>query len=459
MKKWIEKVLFLLVVFMGLQCHVYAFHTIGVGNLFSSAKQTSSAIDANEQEEATFTTTTDRNITITDVDTTTYQIEVETNKDTGITWESSNTDVATVDENGLVRIFRNGKTVIKAKLNGYDLSKAFFFTVSFRVKSLDFQFNSTINPNFMDDYYVININGPGSIYPDYYPKNAADPRLQWEVEDEEILSLSQPYGVGNSLTGKKVGTTKVIGTTTDGSNLRIEVPVRVLSLYTALQTYNNFQSLKKGETYKMEYMGIPSNIPKTEKLTFRSTNEKVVTVDSEGNVKAVGVGRADVYVESSISKLSSSTQFTITNPLQSISFPNTQIYVKKGTDIYLKYEPNPIDADDIVKRVHQTSNQSIVSRIDNDGHFFANELGEALVSVVVNDKFLAKCKVIVVDYLKGDLNDDGMIDATDLLLMNKLYFGKIEMTDTYLKVGDLNGNGEIDLSDILILTKTYFGKI
>ena len=48
---------------------------------------------------------------------------------------------------------------------------------------------------------------------------------------------------------------------------------------------------------------------------------------------------------------------------------------------------------------------------------------------------------------------------TDILLLIKLYFNKIEADEYYNLVGDLNQNGKIDTTDILLLIKTYFKRV
>ncbi len=63
------------------------------------------------------------------------------------------------------------------------------------------------------------------------------------------------------------------------------------------------------------------------------------------------------------------------------------------------------------------------------------------------------------DVKKGDLNSNGKIDLSDILLLLKIYFGKMEVTDEYLNTGDINDNGKIDLSDVLVLLKEYFNKV
>ncbi len=56
----------------------------------------------------------------------------------------------------------------------------------------------------------------------------------------------------------------------------------------------------------------------------------------------------------------------------------------------------------------------------------------------------------------GDLNGNGKIDLSDVLMVLKLYFGKIKMNNDYLKTGDINNNGKIDLADVITILKNHF---
>lgn len=56
----------------------------------------------------------------------------------------------------------------------------------------------------------------------------------------------------------------------------------------------------------------------------------------------------------------------------------------------------------------------------------------------------------------GDLNGNGKIDLPDVLMVLKLYFGKIKMNNDYLKTGDINNNGKIDLADVIAILKNHF---
>ena len=66
------------------------------------------------------------------------------------------------------------------------------------------------------------------------------------------------------------------------------------------------KDLKVGDTYKILSAYEPSNATKT-KMTWKSSNTKVATVDSAGNVKAIAAGNAKITVKSESGKEASTT--------------------------------------------------------------------------------------------------------------------------------------------------------
>lgn len=60
------------------------------------------------------------------------------------------------------------------------------------------------------------------------------------------------------------------------------------------------------------------------------------------------------------------------------------------------------------------------------------------------------------DFVVGDVNGNGKIDARDYLLLKRAYFGTYTLTCADA-VSDINGNGKIDARDYLLLKRAYFG--
>ena len=57
----------------------------------------------------------------------------------------------------------------------------------------------------------------------------------------------------------------------------------------------------------------------------------------------------------------------------------------------------------------------------------------------------------------GDINDNGIIDSMDYVLLKRAYFGTYKIPEEIFWRGDINGNGIIDSMDYVLLKRAYFG--
>ena len=64
-----------------------------------------------------------------------------------------------------------------------------------------------------------------------------------------------------------------------------------------------------------------------------------------------------------------------------------------------------------------------------------------------------------ITYKKGDVNNNGKIDAADYLMVMDTILGKYSMSDQQKKAADVNGNGKIDAADYLMIMDYILGKI
>ncbi len=138
-----------------------------------------------------------------------------------------------------------------------------------------------------------------------------------------------------------------------------------------------------------------------------------------------------------------------------ISFEENKITLNVAAtyESKIKYDPTL----DLIT-TYSTDNDKVAT-VDQNGLIKAIAPGNATITATAPNGKTAKLEIVVNNYLKGDLNKNGKIDLTDILLLIKLYFNKIQSNDYYKMAGDMNTNGRYDLTDILLLIKTYFGKI
>ncbi|MEG2410700.1 MAG: dockerin type I repeat-containing protein, partial [Erysipelotrichaceae bacterium] len=61
--------------------------------------------------------------------------------------------------------------------------------------------------------------------------------------------------------------------------------------------------------------------------------------------------------------------------------------------------------------------------------------------------------------IRGDINQNSVIDAADYLMVMDSIIGKYKMSEIQKIIGDVNKNGSIDAADYLMIMDSIIGKI
>ena len=99
------------------------------------------------------------------------------------------------------------------------------------------------------------------------------------------------------------------------------------------------------------------------------------------------------------------------------------------------------------------SNDISVATVDASGNVSAIGEGDATIYVYVNSKLMNSCKVSVHKYKKGDIDRDGKISLSDVILCLKMYFDRYPKN---LETADVDYDNRITLSDVILILKMYF---
>ena len=158
--------------------------------------------------KATGITTNITNYTITTIhDVPTFRATITPTNTTNKTvkWSSSNTNVATVSESGVVTAVGNGTCTITATTtDGTNLSASVNLTVSFRAESISLDKTS----------YTFNKNESLKLTATVLPDNTNNKTVKWESSNKNVATVNSSGVV--SPVGK--GTCTITATTTDGTN-------------------------------------------------------------------------------------------------------------------------------------------------------------------------------------------------------------------------------------------------
>lgn len=215
--------------------------------------------------------------------------------DPTLTWTSYNQDIATVDDNGNIQAVKVGNATI-------DIKQAHCLNT---LVSMSIQVKPVATALAMEDFSMYE-GTSRQLEATLTPTDAYDV-MSWSSSDTEVASIDNE---GN-ISALKPGTVTITATTTDGTNLTASatltvkkvVPVESLKL-TALGYDLNIGD--KG-TIKCEL--IPADAT-SDLLTWTSSDENVVTVDSKGQVTGKGYGTAKITATSANGK-SASVDITV----------------------------------------------------------------------------------------------------------------------------------------------------
>lgn len=156
----------------------------------------------------------------------TYKIQDEKleGKD-NLTWESENTDVAEVTEDGTVTAKAPEKVKVDIKADGKEVGEYTFNVSIVPIEQIIFSSDTieVVNGNFTVVKYTL------------LPENASDYGITWTSADESTMRIYDNKGEIRAI-GESVGKTTIIATTENGVTAQCAVEVTPQSAYEQLQT-------------------------------------------------------------------------------------------------------------------------------------------------------------------------------------------------------------------------------
>ena len=214
---------------------------------------------------------------------------------TDLNYTSSNENVAKVSNSGLVTCVGEGTCTITVSSTDGSGQKG---TVSVKVKPkmiTGITLNTTSIIRVLDTTKDVTVK----LVPTIEPKDAVNQKLSYSSSNTTVAAVDS-NGV---ITMKKVGTCTITAQATDGSGIKATCSVKVKSgdvESIKLNTTSITRELKDGQTPSVQLTAtITPNDASNKKVTWKSSNEAVATVSSNGLVKVVGVGTSTITVTAS----------------------------------------------------------------------------------------------------------------------------------------------------------------
>ncbi|MBQ4862768.1 Ig-like domain-containing protein [Pseudoalteromonas sp. MMG013] len=289
-----------------------------------------------------------------------------------VSWSSSRSIIASVDNNGSVTANSVGSAVI---------------TVSTQDGAFTAKANIVVPASFVPVTGVsltlsdttLGINDTLTIGADISPNNASNKSVLWSSSNTAIASIT----ASGTLVAHKEGSTTITVTTNDGeftAQTHITVTTETIPV-TGVTLSNNELNVSTGETTTLIATILPSAAT-NKNITWASSDQMIATVSNTGIVNGISSGKAIITVTTSNPSIAEQANITVTDP---VSFslgssamqnggmlPNTYTCDGEGISPPLNWQGIPDNTIELALVMHHTAVQDdiqshwVMYNIDTD---------------------------------------------------------------------------------------------
>lgn len=232
-----------------------------------------------------------------------------------LTWSSSNEEVATVDETGLVTAVGAGEADITVSVADANISSTTHIKV-------------VILPTGVEapETLSLELNGEATkaLGAKMTPEDATDVKLAYLSSDESVATVDESGNVTAVGVGECTITTTIVADTTATAedagvdsemlvvpeNAKAETKVTVGKAIESITLDSNEGVLTVGNTHTIKATVFPEDA--TDKaVTWKSSDESIATVDAEGNVTAKDTGNVTIMAVNSDGDVSADYALTV----------------------------------------------------------------------------------------------------------------------------------------------------
>ena len=291
-----------------------------------------------------------------------------------VTWHSTNTAVATV-ENGIVTAVSAGNATITVTTEDGNYTARCEVTVTVPVTGV------TLSQTELS----LVKGATATLSATVVPADATNKKVTWSSTNTAVATVEN-----GTVTAVSAGNATITVTTEDG-NYTATCEVTVTVSATGVTLSQTELSLVKGATATLRATVVPSDAT-NQKVTWRSNNISIATVEN-GIVTAVSGGNATITVTTEDGNHTATCEVTVTVSATGVTLSQTELPLVKGATATLRATVVPSDATN--QKVRWSSNNTSIATVEN-GTVTAVSGGNATITVTTEDgNHAATCSVTV----------------------------------------------------------------
>ena len=299
----------------------------------------------------------------------------------GLTWNSSNDDIASINEDGLLLAKQAGSIYIKAVSLYYEIEDSLLVDI----------YNHTSGITISDNLLNMKIGSSYSLHASTLPLETSDGQIEWKTSNDKVATVDE----NGKVKAIDRGACTITATTVDGS-FTADCEVKVIQPVENIYLDKHIITLKTGEAERLNPQITPATAD-NKTIDWSSSDEQTVKVDALGNVTALKAGEVWIKaVSNDNAEAKDSCRVTVIQPVTgiTISQESCQMY-NIGESVQLEATVLPEDATN--KEINWKSSNEAICMV-SQGKVIATGFGTAVaIASTVDGGFMASCLVTVED--------------------------------------------------------------
>ncbi len=296
------------------------------------------------------------------------------------TFESANPDIAVISDKKVLTGISEGETEIYSYLpNGGGASiirvRVYQGAKSLQISGGDKYF---YQQNIMEDLEVI-----------FNPTNTTYKDVTWTSSNPNIIDVTPE---GHPIV-KKNGQARITACT-KRDNVCTSITATASNIIEDVKVVNSPTKINVGETKKLEYITTPTVDMTKKDIKWTSFDEKIVTVDKNGNITAKKAGTTSVIMTNNSDSFLVNFDIEVSNPIKSVVTSVKEKTMLIGSTLKIDATINPADTDDDKKLVWDSIDENIAT-VDQLGNVKAKNQGMTFITVTASNGKSALIKITV----------------------------------------------------------------
>jgi uncharacterized protein YjdB len=293
-----------------------------------------------------------------------------------VTWSSSNDSIATVNKVGLVTAKKEGEAKIIVTTEDGGLKDTCVVTVSLNAIAVT---GVELDKNELDIIEGADETLTATVKPD----NATNKNVTWKSSDETVATISE----NGKVTAVSAGEATITVTTEEGgktADCKVTVKANVIAV-TSVELNKNTLVLNEGADETLTATVKPDNAT-NKNVTWKSSDESVATVNSDGKVTAISAGEATITVTTEDGGKTADCKVTVEAnviAVTSVELNKNTLVLNEGADETLTATVKPDNATN--KNVTWKSSDESIATVNSDGKVTAVSAGAATITVTTED--------------------------------------------------------------------------